>query len=281
MSYWNTIYSHFSPIAFHLFSIPVHWYGLAYVSALLVAFFLAKRALKTDPMRFPISQAHFESYFLYAEVGVVLGARLGYILIYDPNTLYYLKAPWQIFNPFYEGQFIGIRGMSYHGGLVGFLVASWVFSRVKKQNFLVYLDLIAVSLPLAYVFGRIGNFLNQELFGRIVPKGDSFGEYIGILVSGVLRYPSQLIEAFLEGFCVFVVICIARRCTQRHGMLMVIYGFAYACARFVAEYFREADAQLGYYVWHLSMGQILSFCMVLVSLGLWGFIKLDKSAQMR
>ncbi|CCB79227.1 prolipoprotein diacylglyceryl transferase [Helicobacter bizzozeronii CIII-1] len=274
MSYWNQIYSHFSPIAFSVFGVPVHWYGLAYVTALLLAFLMALRALKSDPKRFPISKANFESYFIYAEVGVILGARLGYILIYDPNTLYYLKAPWQIFNPFHNGEFIGIRGMSYHGGLVGFLIASWLFSVIKKQNFLIYLDLIAISLPLAYVFGRIGNFLNQELFGRAVPSGDTFGQHIGIVVEGVLRYPSQLIEALLEGLVVFGVVCIAKAYTHAHGMLMVVYGLSYALARFVSEYYREADSQLGYYFWHLSMGQILSMLMVLISLALWGFIAL-------
>ncbi|WP_104685525.1 prolipoprotein diacylglyceryl transferase [Helicobacter bizzozeronii] len=274
MSYWNQIYSHFSPVAFSVFGVPVHWYGLAYVTALLLAFLMALRALKSDPERFPISKANFESYFIYAEVGVILGARLGYILIYDPNTLYYLKAPWQIFNPFHNGEFIGIRGMSYHGGLVGFLIASWLFSVIKKQNFLIYLDLIAISLPLAYVFGRIGNFLNQELFGRAVPSGDTFGQHIGIVVEGVLRYPSQLIEALLEGLVVFGVVCIAKAYTHAHGMLMVVYGLSYALARFVSEYYREADSQLGYYFWHLSMGQILSMLMVLISLALWWFIAL-------
>ncbi|WP_104751179.1 prolipoprotein diacylglyceryl transferase [Helicobacter salomonis] len=272
MSFWNEIYSHFSPIAFSLFGLNVHWYGLAYVSALLVAFFVALSETRRDPQRFPISKALFESYFLYVELGVILGARLGYILIYDPNTLYYLKAPWQIFNPFYNGEFVGIRGMSYHGGLVGFLVASVLFSVIKKQNFLIYLDLIAISLPLGYVFGRIGNFLNQELVGRIVPSSDVWGQKIGIMVDGVLRYPSQLIEAFLEGLVLFIVVWVAKAFVRTPGMLMVVYGLGYACARFICEYWREADAQLGYYFWHLSMGQILSLAMVGVSLGLWGYI---------
>ncbi|WP_104733091.1 prolipoprotein diacylglyceryl transferase [Helicobacter felis] len=276
MSFWNTIYSHFSPIAFSLFGINVHWYGIAYVSALLIAFFVALRAIKKDPVRFPISRSLFESYFLYAEVGVILGARLGYILVYDPNTLYYLKAPWQIFNPFYEGEFVGIRGMSYHGGLVGFLIASLLFSKIKQQNFLIYLDLIAISLPLGYVFGRIGNFLNQELFGRVVPQGDVFGQKIGILVEGVLRYPSQLIEAFLEGLVLFFVVMVAKRFTSAPGMLMVVYGLGYSLARFVSEYYREADVQMGYYFWHLSMGQILSLVMAGISLGLWGYIAWKK-----
>ncbi|WP_104749892.1 prolipoprotein diacylglyceryl transferase [Helicobacter cynogastricus] len=276
MSFWNTIYSHFSPIAFSLFGINVHWYGIAYVSALLIAFFVALRAIKKDPVRFPVSRSLFESYFLYAEVGVILGARLGYILVYDPNTLYYLKAPWQIFNPFYEGEFVGIRGMSYHGGLVGFLIASLLFSKIKQQNFLIYLDLIAISLPLGYVFGRIGNFLNQELFGRVVPQGDAFGQKIGILVDGVLRYPSQLIEAFLEGVVLFFVVMVAKRFTSAPGMLMVVYGLGYSLARFVSEYYREADVQMGYYFWHLSMGQILSLVMAGISLGLWGYVAWKK-----
>ena len=145
-SWWNNIYNKFDPIAFELFNIKIHWYGLAYVSALLVALGMAKIMVKKDNL--PIKNKMLDSYFLWAEIGVILGARIGYILIYSTQKIYYLTNPWQIFNPFDSvGNFIGISGMSYHGALIGFLVASYLFSRVKRENFWVYMDLVAISIP--------------------------------------------------------------------------------------------------------------------------------------
>lgn len=262
MIVWNSIYSHFNPIAFSIFGIPVHWYGIMYVLALLVALFVAKWIAKKD--HYPISSALLDSYFVWVEIGVILGARLGYILFYDPYTLYYLSRPWEIFNPFdRQGNFVGIRGMSYHGAVIGFLVASVWFARVKKANFWLFMDLAGLSIPLGYVFGRIGNFLNQELIGRVTSNG------IGIYVEGILRHPSQLYEAFLEGIVVFVILYFWRKRARFIGEIGILYGVLYALMRFVAEFFREPDAQLGFiaFGW-LTLGQLLSlliggFCFVL------------------
>ncbi|PAF45231.1 prolipoprotein diacylglyceryl transferase [Helicobacter sp. 11S02596-1] len=279
-SQWNQIYSAFNPVAFEIFGISVHWYGIAYVLSLLVALYMAKRVIKKDPKRFPISNKNLESYFIWVEIGVILGARIGYIAIYDPHSLYYFTHPWQIFNPFdAQGDFVGIRGMSYHGALVGFLVASILFAYKKHQNFLLYMDLVAISVPLGYVFGRIGNFLNQELYGRPVPADAVWGQKIGILVGGVLRYPSQLIEAFLEGIVVFIIVMIAKKMLKTQGMLIVVYGISYAFMRFVAEFWRESDPQMGHYIFGLSMGQILSVVMMGVSLGLLFYIKKQKGQK--
>ncbi|PAF41597.1 prolipoprotein diacylglyceryl transferase [Helicobacter sp. 11S03491-1] len=277
-SKWNEIYSIFNPIAFEIFGIQVHWYGIAYVLALLVSLYIAKYFIRHDPQRFPISNKNIDNYFIWVEIGVILGARIGYIAIYDPNSLYYFSHPWQIFNPFdMQGNFVGIRGMSYHGALIGFLIASVLFAYKKHQKFLLYMDLVAISVPLGYVFGRIGNFLNQELYGRIVPLGDSWGQKIGILVNSELRYPSQLIEAFLEGIVVFILVIIAKKFLKTQGMLIVVYGVSYGIMRFVAEFWREPDVQMGYYFGGLSMGQILSILMILVSLGLLFYIKSKKN----
>ena len=163
MAYWQNIYNHFDPVAIKLGPIAVHWYGIMYVLALLSALWIGKWMSKRYfPM---ISEKLLDSYFLWVEVGVILGARIGYILFYDPNKLYYLTHPWQMFNPFMGGTFVGISGMSYHGALIGFLLSTWGFSLRHRQNPWIYLDLVALSVPLAYVFGRIGNFLNQELIG--------------------------------------------------------------------------------------------------------------------
>lgn len=286
LSFWNSIYSQFDPVAFSLFGLKVHWYGIAYACALILAFFIAKFFIRHFPQRFPIAQTMIDSYFLWAEVGVILGARLGYVLIYDPNRFYYLANPLEIFSPFDSyGNFVGISGMSFHGGAVGFLFMSWLFCRFKKQSFLQLMDLLAISVPLAYIFGRVGNFLNQELYGRIVPDNDSFGQVVGILVNGELRYPSQLLESFLEGFVLFIVVAICARFLHKNGALIAVYGIGYGVARFVAEYWREPDSQMGLYFvvdgvfGGLSMGQILSSLMILAGCGILGYVYLCDSSQ--
>ena len=270
MDFWQNIYSNFNVVAFTIGGFKVHWYSLMYVIALLLALFIAKIFVKRD--KIDIKDSMLDSYFIWVEVGVILGARLGYILIYDTHTAWYLTHPWQMFNPFdINGNFVGIRGMSYHGSVVGFLLATILFCKAYKQNLWRYLDLVAISVPLAYTFGRVGNFLNQELFGRAtdVPWG--------ILVDGVLRHPSQLYEAFLEGVVVFFIVLIARKFTRFEGQLICIYLISYAAARFACEFFREPDFQLGFIAAHLSMGQILSVIMLLGALFLHLYLK--KQAQ--
>lgn len=270
MSFWNDIYSHFSPIAFEIFGFKVHWYGLAYVSALLIAFFLAKYFVKNMPRFKNLDSKIVDSYFLWVELGVVLGARFGYLFIYTNDAFYYLSNPWQAFNPYIDGEFVGIAGMSYHGAVFGFLIASFLFSYFKKVNIFSLLDLVALSVPLAYIFGRIGNFLNKELYGREITE-DSM-QFLGIYVDGALRYPSQLIEGFLEGLVVFIIVYYASFKVRLSGMLMVIYALSYGIMRFIAEYFRQPDSQMGYYFLNLSMGQILSIIMIFVGLILWYFV---------
>jgi len=262
MDYWNHIYAHFNPVAFSLFGLPVHWYGMMYVLALVAALYGAKWYVRHD--RIPIDALTLDAYFIWVEVGVILGARLGYILFYDPDTAYYLMHPWQIFNPFKNGEFVGIRGMSYHGAVIGFFIASYLFSRRRHVDFGLLMDIVAVAVPLGYVFGRIGNFLNQELVGRAtdVPWG--------IYVGGVLRHPSQLYEAVLEGVVVFLVIWFYRRYSRFRGELILLYGFAYGAMRFTAEFWRAPDPQLGYLCcgW-VTMGQVLSGLMMLAAVLLW------------
>lgn len=269
-------YAHFDPVAFSLFGIQVHWYGIAYILALLSAFFFASR-FKLSPPFDTITQKNLELYFLYAEFGIILGARIGYVLIYSPSRWDYLLTPWEIFNPFdSHGNFIGISGMSYHGGIIGFLIGSYLFAKRYQENLWRYLDLLALSIPLAYVFGRIGNFLNHELYGRIIPPEDTLWLSFGIYTHGALRYPSQLIEAFLEGIVVFAIVWIARKWIKFEGGLIGVYAIAYALMRFVAEFYREPDVQMGFYG-VFSMGQILSLAMLLG--GIWILISKSKRSQ--
>ncbi len=264
MEYWNHIYEHFNPIAFTIFSFPVHWYGMMYVLALLSALFAAKSIAKRDKM--PIEQSQLDDYFIYIEVGIILGARLGYILFYDANTSYYLTHPWQIFNPFNpEGEFVGIRGMSYHGAVIGWFLGSLYYhKRHKEVSYGTLMDVVAIAVPIGYMFGRIGNFLNQELVGRATDLP------WGIYVDGVLRHPSQLYEALLEGLVVFAVIYLYRNYKRFNGELILLYGFTYGAMRFVAEFWRQPDVQLGFLFggW-LTMGQMLSAMMMVAAVVLW------------
>ncbi|MFA6138637.1 MAG: prolipoprotein diacylglyceryl transferase [Sulfurimonas sp.] len=261
-SSWNHIYDTFNPVAFHIFSLPVHWYGMMYVLALISALYIGKYFIKKDKLEITANQ--IDIYFIYVEIGVILGARLGYVLFYDTQTLYFLSHPWQIFNPFQNGEFIGIRGMSYHGAVIGFVLSTYIFCKKYKVAFGKIIDLVALSVPLAFVFGRIGNFLNQELIGRVTDVS------WGIYVDGVLRHPSQLYEAILEGFGVFLVVYAYRRFQKFSGELILIYAISYGIFRFIAEIYRAPDVQIGYICCDaITFGQVLSLGMSLGAAFAW------------
>jgi len=253
METWNNIYSSFNPVAFNIFGASVHWYGIMYAIAFLSAISIAHWIIKKDNL--DISKDALDGYIWWAEIGVILGAHLGYILFYDPNTTYYLSHPWQIFNPFADdGSFVGISGMSYHGALAGFIISSFLWCKKNKISFWFMSDIAALAVPLAYIFGRIGNFINQELVGRTTDVS------WGIYVDGVLRHPSALYEAFLEGFVVFIILYFIRTKKQFDGQLGLLYIGLYSIMRIVAEVFREPDVQLGFLLdtnW-LTMGMIIS-----------------------
>ncbi|MEA3491156.1 MAG: prolipoprotein diacylglyceryl transferase [Campylobacterota bacterium] len=262
MNYWNHIYEHFDPVAVDLGFISIHWYGTMYVLALLSALWFGKFIIKKD--RIDIDSDTIDNFFIWIEVGVILGARLGYILFYDPDTLYYLTHPWQIFNPFMNGEFVGIRGMSYHGAIIGALIASFLFGRRHPDVIFKLLDIVGLAVPVGYIFGRIGNFLNQELIGRATDLP------WGIYVDGLLRHPSQLYEAILEGVIVALLLYMYRKYKHFDGELFALYGILYGIARFIAEFWREPDMHLGYICceW-MSMGQLMSIVMILLSIGLY------------
>jgi phosphatidylglycerol:prolipoprotein diacylglycerol transferase len=266
MQYWNHIYDHFNPVAVNLGFISVHWYGIMYVLALLSALWFAKYIIKKDQIR--IEDSVIDGFFIWIEIGVILGARIGYILFYDPHSSYYLTHPWQIFNPFANGEFVGIRGMSYHGAILGALIATLLFGRRHPDQIYTLLDIVGLAVPVGYIFGRIGNFLNQELVGRATELP------WGIYVDGVLRHPSQLYEAVLEGVLVAAILYLYRRHKRFEGELLPLYGILYGTARFIAEFWREPDAQLGYICcgW-MSMGQLMSLLMIVFSIFLYFFIE--------
>lgn len=267
MDIWQNIYSQFDPVAVNLGSVAVHWYGIMYAFALLSAIFMAKWLITYD--KTDIEQEKFDSYIWWAEIGVILGARLGYILFYDTQTMYYLTHPWQIFNPFLEGSYVGISGMSYHGAVIGFIIASYLFCKKNNISFWFLADISVIGISFGYIFGRIGNFLNQELIGRQTDLP------WGIYVNDILRHPSQLYEAILEGLLIFIILFAVRKRTVFVGQLAILYGILYSVARIVAEFFREPDIQLGF-LWGtswLTMGIIISGAFAL----LCSFVYLQRS----
>ncbi len=265
MEYWNHIYEHFNPVAFNLGFIQVHWYGIMYVLALITALWFAKWINRYDKMGIPNDV--IDRYFIWVEIGVILGARLGFVLFYDP-TYYYITHPWSIFSPFdADGNFVGISGMSYHGAVIGATVATMLFGINNREYLLKLLDITALGIPVGYIFGRIGNFLNQELVGdpTTVPWG--------IYVDGILRHPSQLYEAFLEGFVIAVILFVIRKKRPFDGSLIAIYGVLYGIARFIVEFFRMPDVQLGKVCCNMSMGQLMSLAMILFFIVLFFILK--------
>ena len=266
MEIWNNVYAYFNPVAVSIFGLKVHWYGLMYISAILSAFYVAKIISKKDKM--PYSDEDFDDYFMYEAMGVIIGARVGYIIFYDPHTAYYLTQPWEIFNPFMDGEFVGLRGMSYHGGVIGFIIGTFVYTYRHKKSFLNLMDLAAIAIPLGYTFGRIGNFLNQELVGRATDM--PWGIYVG----GVLRHPSQLYEAFLEGIVLFVILFTLRKYKSFEGQIAIAYLFLYGLMRAIAEIWRAPDFHIGFdYGEILTRGQILSFVSMGIAIILYFYLR--------
>ena len=207
-----------------------------------------------------MSEDQLSSLFFWGILGLLLGARLFSTLIYHGDATYW-KKPWLIFWPFNErGQFTGLQGMSYHGGALGGLLAVIIFAKVKKYSFREIGDMFAAAIPLGFTFGRIGNFINAELYGRItsVPWGMVFPN-----AGAHPRHPSQLYEAFFEGIVLWAIIWSFRNRKPFKGFLVGLYFLGYGVFRFFIEYFRQPDAHLGYRIANLTTGQILCSFMII------------------
>jgi phosphatidylglycerol:prolipoprotein diacylglycerol transferase len=217
---------------------------------------------RIEKEKFPYSRETIQDFMLWAIIGVILGGRLGYVLFY--NFEYYLRHPSEILLPFdfsHGMRFVGISGMSYHGGLVGLVVASVIYCNRNRISFWNLADLFVPAIPLGYTFGRIGNFINGELWGRATTV--SWGMYFPLDGSGLLRHPSQLYEAFFEGVFLFVVLWSLREKRYFEGFFVALYLAGYGLVRFFIEFYREPDAQIGFVIFNLSMGQVLSLLMVI------------------
>ena len=259
---WQSLPSSISPYIADFGGFRLHWYGFMYVVAFATVIgltFWRKKKGETS-----LSKELIWKYAEYAIAGILIGGRLGYVLFYDP--LYYLEYPLQIIWPFSDGQLVGIAGMSFHGGVIGMLFTSWLYAR-KYQIDLWHLALLFVpAAPLGHFFGRIGNFLNGELWGRETVA--QIGMYFPNAPGMALRHPSQLYQALGEGLIIFLMLWTLRHRFKNGRMMLGWYFVLYAFARFITEFFREPDAHLGLLLFNLSMGQLLSLAMLFIGFGL-------------
>jgi len=280
--------------------LPIRWYGLMYLVAFVVTYLLFTLQLRQRKEK-PQSDLVLDMFF-WGIVGLLIGARLFAVTIYDA-TGYYLRHPLQIILPFtvVDGRLrlTGIAGMSYHGGLVGTVIALVIFMRVKKLNVLDWGDMLVAAIPLGYTFGRLGNFINGELYGRItkvswgmifpnaetfpgnLPWVRDFAAAVGLPLSGagpvnLPRHPSQLYEAFFEGLVLWLIIWfIVRKRKPYNGFVIAWYMIGYGVFRFFIEYAREPDKGIGYpitlvpldnpgqFSWfNFTTGQILSVLLI-------------------
>ncbi|MEA3322976.1 MAG: prolipoprotein diacylglyceryl transferase [Patescibacteria group bacterium] len=243
------------PVAFSIGSLSVHWYSLMWLAAFAATYFLLVWRIKKGEGSY--DKNFIQDVTANALIGALIGGRLGYVIFYD--LPYYLAHPLQIISPYdlVAGEWVGIYGMSYHGGVIGVVIALIWTARKKKKNILDLFDFIAPAASLGYMFGRIGNFFNAELVGRITqsPVGMYFNDDI------FLRHPSQLYEAFFEGLILFVILWSLRNRGLPRGVMSALYLIGYSLARFGVEFFRAPDAHLGFIFSGITMGQILSFVM--------------------
>ena len=259
-SWWQYLPEHLSPVVFKMGPLQVHYYGLMYLLALLSAYLLVLYRLKKENIGF--KKEVIGSYFTWLIFAVIIGGRLGYVLFY--NLSYYLKHPLEVFLPFDLNRgfaYTGFYGMSYHGALIVIVIASAVFCHKYKLNFWLLSDLIVPVVPLGYTFGRLGNFINGELYGRITTV--PWGMYFPLDPAHQLRHPSQLYEALLEGVFLFIVLWSLRKKVRISGCLFSFYLIGYGLVRFFLEFFRQPDQQLGLILGPFTMGQILCLAMIL------------------
>lgn len=240
------------PVLIHLWGpLQIRWYSLLYVGGFIVARFILRKLAREK--RFKFTEEDVEQLILWLLIGAVVGARILYCVVYDPKNFF--SDPLYLFK-IYQG------GLSFHGGLLGVVVAGFVFARKKKIPVGNLFDALALATPTGLGMGRIGNFINGELFGRV-----SYVPWAMIFKRGGTepRHPSQLYEFFLEGVILFAVLWWLKGRTKKDGAITIAFLIGYSLIRFFVECFREPDAHLGYIAMGLSMGQILSFVMFLIS----------------
>ena len=247
--------NNFDPVAIQIFSIEIRWYSLAYIFGILIGWLYCKKILIKDKN---ISKL-FDDLISYLIIGIILGGRLGYVIFY--NLEYFLSNPIEIL-------MIWHGGMSFHGGLLGVLASTIIYAKKHNVNKFIFLDLIAGSAPIGIFLGRIANFLNSELYGR---ETDILWSVIFTRIDNITRHPSQIYEALLEGVILFFIMFffIKKNYLLKPGLISSLFLIFYSLFRFLVEFFRVPDEQIGFIYLNLTIGQIIS--LIFLSFGFYLF----------
>ena len=248
------MYTHnFDPVIVDLIYIQIRWYSLAYIFGILFGWWIGKKILfyRTDHFEKSSISGIFDDYISTLILSIIIGGRLGYVLFYDFN--YYI-------NNFFEIIKIWKGGMSFHGALIGVIISTYFFTKSKKIETLVFLDIVACVAPIGLFFGRIANFINSELYGK---PTEVFWSVVFPNVDILPRHPSQIYEAILEGVLLFaILITLIFNKKTRTGICSSLFLILYGIFRIIAEQFREPDAHIGYLLNYFTLGSLLSFAMI-------------------
>ena len=248
------------PILFEIGYVSIRWYSLAYVFGILIGWWYGKKILlyKFKSSNTSFNYQKFDDLITSIIVSIIIGGRLGYILFY--NLEYYIYNPIDVFK-IWQG------GMSFHGALIGVIVGTYLFSKKRNLNTFIFLDVIACVSPIGIFLGRIANFINGELVGKVSSL------YFSVIFPKIdmnPRHPSQLYEAFFEGLILFLIMnFLIYRKNYKIGSCSFLFLFFYGIFRIISEFFREPDAQIGYFFNFLSMGTILSLMMIISGVIVW------------
>jgi len=259
------MYPHIDPVALRLGPVAIHWYGLTYLAAFGLFMFLAMRRLRHEPfvsVRGPgaWTRKDVEDMLFLGVLGVVVGGRLGYCLFYKPD--YYLAHPLEVF-------YVWLGGMSFHGGMLGVILSQVWFAHSRGKPFWQVMDFVAPCVPPGLAAGRVGNFINGELWGRPADPSLPWAMVFPQSGSMVPRHPSQVYQFLLEGLLLFVILWLYARKQRKPGQVAAVFLIGYGVLRFTAEYFREPDSFLGLLSLGLSMGQWLCIPMIVGGMALW------------
>ena len=244
--------NNFDPVAIQIFSVEIRWYSLAYIVGILAGWILSKKIFISELN----IKVKFDDFITFAILGIIVGGRLGYVLFY--NFSYYSNNFFEIFRV-WQG------GMSFHGGLLGIIIVSIWFSKKNNHNPFDYLDTVSIVAPIGIFFGRIANFINSELYGfeSDLPWAVKF-----IQIDNLYRHPSQLYEALFEGLILFIILLYfkSKKFAKNSGFISGLFLFFYSIFRFCIEFLRVPDEQLGYLIFGLTMGQIISFIFLIIGI---------------
>ena len=253
--------NNFDPVAFQVFSIDIRWYSLSYIFGLIFGWIYCQKILIKDNFKKKL----FEDYILYLIIGIIVGGRLGYVLIYSPY--YYFQNFEEIF-------MIWKGGMSFHGGVLGIIITTIIFCKKNNENIFYFLDLISLSVPIGIFLGRISNFINSELYGRVT---DIFWSVRFVKIDNLSRHPSQIYEAFFEGIILFIILnFLNKKFNYKSGIISSLFLIFYSIFRFIIEFVREPDSHIGFIYFNLTIGQIISVITIMIGFTLIYFLKDDK-----